>query len=300
MFAEGKRYRTFDYEMKRLYGSKVAKLSIDGGFSCPNRKNGKGCIFCTESGSGEFSGSPEKGSTITEQIEYQKKLMSKWKTDKYIAYFQNYSNTYAPIDELKAKYDEALSAGCFALDIATRPDCLGDDVIGLLKSYSCPLWVELGLQTVSCADKINRGYDNSVFLEAAGKLSAAGIPFVVHIIFGFPWETKEEMLETVRFAVKAGASGIKLHMLYIDRNAPLYFYYKEHPFECLSLEEYSDLVTEALAIIPENVVIHRLTGDGKKDTLEAPEWTKDKRNVLNTIDKLMAAKNYYQGCKIKK
>lgn len=295
----GKRYRTFDYEMKRLYGDKVIKLSIDAGFSCPNRINNIGCIFCSEQGSGEFAGTqPKDILSITEQIEYQKKMLSaKWHSDKYIAYFQSYTNTFAPVNVLKNKYDEALSQGVFGLAIATRPDCLSDDVLDLLESYTCPLWVELGLQTINCVEQINRGYGNEVFIKAAKNLQKRNIKFVTHIIFGFPWETQLQMLDTVRFAVENGSWGLKLHMLYIDKTAPIAEFYKNNKFHIMTLDEYADTVTEALAIIPPEITIHRITGDGKKSNLIEPKWTTDKKRVINTIDKTMRKKNYIQGCK---
>ena len=294
-----KRYRTFDYEMKRIFGSKVIKLSVDAGMGCPNRKNGVGCIFCTETGSGEFAGNPElKGLSVKEQLEYQKQMLSgKWKSDKYIAYFQSYTNTYAPVDILKQKYDEALSAGVLGLAIATRPDCLGDDVLDLLESYECPLWLELGLQTITCHKQINRGYDNDVFTKAAKALYERKIPFSAHIVFGLPWETPEQTLDTVRFAVQNGVFALKLHMLYIDKTAPLAKIYETDKFHMLTMDEYVDAVTEALAIIPPDIAIHRITGDGKKSNLIEPQWTKNKRLVLNEIDKVMIKKNYIQGCK---
>lgn len=296
----GKRYRTFDYEMKRIYCEKVIKLSIDGGFSCPNRQGSGGCIFCSEAGSGEFAGNiNSRNASISEQIKFQKEMLSsKWKSSKYIAYFQSYTNTYAPVNVLKNKYNEALSNDVFGLAIATRPDCLGDDVLDLIQSYTCPLWLELGLQTVNSYKQINRGYNNEYFAQKAHELNERKIPFVTHIIFGLPWDGTDAMLDTVRFAVNCGTWGIKMHMLYIDKTAPLYNYYINTSFHVLSLDEYADIITEALAIIPPETVIHRITGDGKKQTLAAPLWTADKRRVLNTIDKLMKNKNYIQGCKI--
>ncbi len=296
---DGKCYHTFDWEMKHRHGGKVIKLCIDGGFSCPNREKGLGCIFCTERGSGEFTGDLENNSqSITQQTEYQRQLLgTKWQSDKFIAYFQNYTNTYAHVGVLKAKYDEALACGAMGLAIATRPDCLEDDVLELISSYNCEKWVELGLQSTNCGNEINRGYDNSVFELAAKRLVQRGIPFVTHIIFGLPWDTGEDMLNTVRFAVKCGTWGIKIHMLYVDATAPLAKYYERTKFPIMTLEEYADIVTEALAIIPPKVVIHRLTGDGKKENLIAPLWSCDKRRVLNTIDKMMRSKNYTQGIK---
>ncbi len=298
--SSGKRYRSLDYELKRIYGNKVVKFSVNAGFSCPNRQNGSGCIFCTEQGSGEFSGIPTApNASITEQISFQKQFISqKWNTDLFFAYFQSYSNTYAPVSVLKTKYDEALSAGALGLAIATRPDCLSNEVLDLLQSYSCPLWLELGLQSITCHDKLNRGYSNDIFSQAASALLSRNIPFVTHVIFSLPWESPEQSLETVRFAVNNGTSGIKLHMLYIDKTAPLYNLYKTSPFPMLSRAEYIDLVTEAIAYLPENVVVHRLTGDGAHNTLVAPLWTKNKRSVLNGIDKALKEKNYIQGCKL--
>lgn len=297
-----KRYRTFDFEMKRLFGAKVIKLSVDLGLGCPNRKNGGGCIFCSESGSGEFAGDPTaRTASVSEQLEHQKKMLAgKWSSDKYIAYFQSYTNTYAPVDVLKKKYDEALSCGVLGMAIATRPDCLGKDVLSLLESYKCPLWLELGLQTVSCHKEIRRGYENEVFVNAAQELTKRNIPFCTHIIFGLPWETPEQTLETVRFAADNGTFALKLHMLYVDKTAPLAELYAKNKFHMLSLEEYVELVTEALAIIPPEIAIHRITGDGKRANLIAPMWTTDKRRVLNEIDKAMIRKNYYQGCKADK
>lgn len=287
--------------MKRRFGSKVIKLSVDGGFSCPNRQNGGCCIFCTDQGSGEFAGNPEaKTLSVKEQIEYQKQMLSsKWHSEKYIAYFQSYTNTYAPVNILRQKYDEAISAGVLGLAIATRPDCLSDDVLKVLEEYKCPLWLELGLQTISCHKEIHRGYDNDVYVNAAKELRRLKIPFVTHIIFGFPWETKEQMLDTVRFAVENGSDGIKIHMLYIDKTAPLAEIYNKNKFSIFTMEEYVDLVTEALAVIPPEITIHRITGDCKKSNLIEPLWTMDKRRVLNEIDKAMVRKNYVQGCKIK-
>lgn len=297
-----KRYRSFDYEMKQRYGSKVVKLSVDGGFSCPNRINSTGCIFCTERGSGEFCGDLENlTASISDQIEFQRNMLSdKWNTDKTIAYFQSYTNTFAPIDVLKKKYDEALSCGVMGIAIATRPDCLGDDVLDLLQSYKCPLWVELGLQTVTCYNEINRGYENSVYVDAAKRLRARGIEFVTHVIIGLPWENTDDALKTVRFAADNGTNGVKLHMLYVDNTAPLADYYNKAGFHVLTREEYVDTVCEAIAILPPDVVIHRLTGDGKRENLIEPQWSRDKRKVLNLIDKTLKNKGYYQGCKYEK
>ncbi len=297
----GKRYRSFDFESKRIYGQKTIKLSIDGGFGCPNRAEGKGgCIFCSQAGSGEFTGSMARlPFSIEKQLEIQKELLSKkWKQGRYIAYFQNFTNTYGPIDVLRKRYQEACAPQWISgMALATRPDCLSEEVLELLSQTKKLEWVELGLQTVVSGEKINRGYDNCVFQQGVQRLKERGIPVVAHVIFGLPGESREDMLKSVAYAVKAGIWGIKLHMLYVDCTAPLYQVYKGHPFPLLTRGEYVDIVCEALAILPERIVVHRLTGDGKRENLIAPLWTADKLRVLSEIDRVMREKQYWQGCK---
>lgn len=297
----GKRYRSFDFESKRIYGQKTIKLSIDGGFGCPNRAEGKGgCIFCSQAGSGEFTGSMARlPFSIEKQLEIQRELLSKkWKQGRYIAYFQNFTNTYGPIDVLRKRYQEACAPQWISgMALATRPDCLSEEVLELLSQTKKLEWVELGLQTVVSGEKINRGYDNCVFQQGVQRLKERGIPVVAHVIFGLPGESREDMLKSVAYAVKAGIWGIKLHMLYVDCTAPLYQVYKSHPFPLLTRGEYVDIVCEALAILPERIVVHRLTGDGKRENLIAPLWTADKLRVLSEIDRVMREKQYWQGCK---
>lgn len=297
-----KRYNTLNEELKREFGEKVMKLSLDGGFSCPNRDGTvgtKGCIFCGEEGSGEFAGS--RFVSIKEQVEEQKKLLSKkWDTDKYIIYFQNFTNTYGPIEKLKKLYYEAINIeGVVGLAIATRPDCLSEDVVELLsrlneKTY---LWVELGLQTIyeKSARFIRRGYPLSIYDEAIEKLKSRNIKVVTHIILGLPCESKEEMLSTVRYVANTNTWGVKLHSLYIQRGTDLYEYYINNPFTIMSREEYVSLVVDALELLPKDMVIHRVTGDGKKELLHEPKWSQDKLRVLTMIDKELKVRNSHQG-----
>lgn len=302
-----KRYKTLNEELKREFGQRVMKLSLDGGFTCPNRDGtvgNKGCIFCGEEGSGEFAGS--RLDPLKVQVESQKRLLSKkWKIDKFIIYFQNFTNTYAPIERLRKLYYEALDLeGVVGLAIATRPDCLGDDVVDLLgeinkKTY---LWVELGLQTIheKSARFIRRGYPLNVYDEAINKLKARNIKVVTHVIIGLPNESREEILETIRYVGNTHTWGIKLHSLYIQKDTDLYRYYLKNPFPIMSKEEYVSLVVDGLTLLPPNMVIHRLTGDGKRELLHEPKWTLNKLGVLSSIDRELKIRNTYQGEKYKK
>jgi len=298
-----KRYHTLDYELKQTFGEKVVKLSLDGGFTCPNRDGSigtRGCIFCGEKGSGDFAGTRDV--SIAEQIEQQKKLLSsKWPDGKYIAYFQSYTNTYAPIDRLRNRYEAALDCkDVVGLAIATRPDCLPDDVLTLLEEFAGKtyMWLELGLQTVhpGSAAFIRRGYDLSCFTEAVLKLKERNIRVVVHMIVGLPGESRKDILETVSFVAKLGVWGVKFHMLYIQKDTDLYEYYCSNPFKVLTLEEYVNIIVDALEILPPETVVHRVTGDGVKKLLEAPLWTLDKLRVLSEIDRVLRERNSYQGC----
>lgn len=289
--------------LRERHGEKILKLSIDGGFTCPNRDgkiSSKGCLFCSERGSGDFT-SYTKGN-ITAQLEEASKLLEKkWGSNrKYIAYFQAFTNTYDSLDILKKKYEEALAfPGVVGLAIATRPDCLSDEVISYLGELSkrTHLWIELGLQTIheDTAVIINRGYPLSVFNEAIEKLATHQIETVVHLILGLPNETKEQMLESVRYISKLPLQGVKIHMLHILDNAPLAQYYKAHPYELLTQDEYIELIGEILPILPPNFVIHRLTGDGARNHLIAPLWTLHKKNVLNSMNHYFKTHNIYQG-----
>lgn len=303
---EDKRYHTLNYELKKAFGKKVIKLSLDGGFTCPNRDGTvgyRGCIFCGEEGSGEFTSS--RALSIEEQINDQKKqLANKWDSDKYIAYFQNFTNTYSTYEDLRGKYHRALSQeGVVGLAIATRPDCLPDEVLDLLEEINQKtyLWVELGLQTIHDKSSrfIRRGYPLSVYHEAIEKLKERNIKVVTHLIFGLPYESREDMLESVRYVAGTNTWGVKFHMLYIQRGTDLYEYFLKHPFPILSKDEYISLVVDALELLPEDMVVHRVTGDGKKELLYEPRWTLDKLRVLSGIDKELKMRNSYQGKKCK-
>lgn len=296
------RYNKLSDHLKSRFGCKVYKLSISGNMSCPNRdkKAGKrGCIFCTESGSGEFC--TDGNLPVTEQIERAKKRVeAKTKDGKYIAYFQNFTNTYAPIDYLRKIFTEAVThPDIVMLSIATRPDCLGDDVIALLKELNGikPVSVELGLQTIheKTAEYIRRGYKLPVFEDAVKRLRSAGIETVVHLILGLPEETKEMMLETTEYVGKLGVNGVKFHLLYVAKNTDLYDDYLKGKVKTLSLEEYTAILVDCIKRLPKETVIHRITGDGAKKDLVAPLWSADKKRVLNFINREFEKINLVQG-----
>ncbi len=290
------KYTTLNNYLKERFGEKVYKIALNGGFTCPNR-DGKigtrGCIFCSKGGSGDFAESPDL--TITEQIENGKKrLEKKIKNGKYIAYFQAFTNTYAPVERLRKIYEEAINhPDIVALSIGTRPDCLGDDVLALLDELNKikPIFVELGLQTINedTAKYIRRGYTLEVYDKAVADLHKIGINVVTHIILGLPNESKEDMLKSVEYACKV-TDGIKLQLLHILKGTDLAKDYEQGKFEVLTLEQYTDIIKECVQIIPENVVIHRLTGDGAKKHLIAPIWSADKKTVLNTINRALKDK----------
>lgn len=287
------KYTTLNNYLKERFGEKVYKIALNGGFTCPNR-DGKigtrGCIFCSKGGSGDFAESPDL--TITEQIENGKKrLEKKIKNGKYIAYFQAFTNTYAPVENLRAIYTEAINhPDIVALSIGTRPDCLGDDVLALLDELNKikPIFVELGLQTINedTAKYIRRGYTLEVYDKAVADLHKIGINVVTHIILGLPGESKNDMLKSVEYACKV-TDGIKLQLLHILNGTDLAKDYEQGKFEVLTLEQYTEIITECVQIIPKNVVIHRLTGDGAKKDLIAPLWSADKKTVLNTINRAL-------------
>ncbi len=285
-------YLSFNKYLKEKFGQKVYKISLNAGLTCPNRDgkiDTRGCIFCSKGGSGDFAEKSSK--SITEQIESGKKRVEKKiKNGKYIAYFQAFTNTYAPIEVLRQKYYEALNhPDIVAVSIATRPDCLGEDVINLLEEINKikPVFVELGLQTINeeSAKYIRRGYDLSVYDEAVKKLKEIGVNIVVHIILGLPNETKEDMLKSVDYVCKSGANGIKLQLLHIIKGTDLAKDYEKGLFKTLEFDEYVNLIKECVKIIPNDIVIHRLTGDGAKKDLIAPLWSADKKRVLNAINK---------------
>lgn len=287
-------YLSFNKYLKDKFGQKVYKISLDGGFTCPNRDgkiDTRGCIFCSKGGSGDFA--QNRDLSITEQIESGKKRVEKKiKSGKYIAYFQAFTNTYAPVEILRTKYSEAINhPDIVALSIATRPDCLGDDVIELLDEMNKikPVFVELGLQTIhsDSAKYIRRGYSLEVYNEAVKKLKSIGVNIVVHIILGLPNESEEDMLESVKYVCQSQIDGIKLQLLHIIAGTDLAKDYEKGLFKTLEFDEYVELIAKCVAIIPKNIVIHRITGDGAKKDLIAPLWSADKKRVLNAINKAL-------------
>lgn len=302
---DNKRYHTFNYYLKNKYHCKVAKVGLNAGFTCPNRDGSKGvggCIFCSDSGSGDFAGNVHD-SLQTQFNQVSQILSNKWPGCKYIAYFQANTNTYGPVEKIKKCVEPFINKkDVVAISIATRPDCLNDDVLEYLKDVNsrCDLWVELGLQTIHDRTGliINRCHSYQDFLDDLNKLRALNINVCVHIINGLPYETPEMMLETAKTVGQLDIQAIKIHMLYIIENTKLHQLYLKKPFKILDREEYIKLVVEQLAYLPENIVIERLTGDGKIDDLIAPLWSVKKVTILNDIDKMMVAKDYYQGCKL--
>lgn len=287
-------YLSFNKYLKDKFGQKIYKISLDGGFTCPNRdgKAGtRGCIFCSKGGSGDFAESREM--SITEQIESGKKRVEKKiKSGKYIAYFQAFTNTYAPVEILRQKYEEAINhPDIVALSIATRPDCLGDDVLRLLDEMNKikPVFVELGLQTIhqKSAKYIRRGFDLSVYDKAVRDLKKISVNVVVHVILGLPNESENDMLETVKYVCESGANGIKLQLLHVIDGTDLAKDYEKGLFKTLEFDEYVNLIVKCVKIIPKDIVIHRLTGDGAKKDLIAPLWSADKKRVLNAINKAL-------------
>ncbi len=287
------KYKSVNEYYKERFGRKIYKVSINAGFTCPNRDgktDTRGCIFCSAGGSGEFAGSPYD--SITAQIDKGiLKVKKKAGEDAgYIAYFQAYTNTYASVDVLREKYIEAINhPEVVALSIATRPDCLGIEVVELLKEMNLckPIFVELGLQTIKpeSAEYIRRGYDLSVYDDAVTRLKNVGINVVTHVILGLPGETKADMINTVKHVVSVGSDGIKLQLLHVIHGTDLEKDYLAGRFETMTMEEYMDVLGECICAIPQSMVIHRLTGDGDKKTLVAPLWSADKKKVLNEIQK---------------
>lgn len=300
-----KRYHTLDYFYKNKFKSKVFKVSLNGGFTCPN-KDGKvgtrGCIYCSRTGSGEFAGNIKDN--LLKQFDDVKEMMSKkWPNSKYIAYFQANTNTYAPLDVLKEKYETVYKLpNVVGLSIATRPDSIEDDVYDYLEKLSKEtyLTVELGLQSIHEKTNkiINRCHSLECFNKAVKELRKRNINVVVHIINGLPYETKEMMIETVKYLNKLDIQGIKIHMLSILKNTKLEKLYKEKPFKILSKEEYIDIVCDQLEYLRPEIVINRITGDPKEEDLIEPNWLVKKFCVLNDIDKEMVKRDSYQGCKL--
>ena len=285
------RYYSLNDFFKETFHEKVYKVSLDGGMTCPNR-DGKaaygGCIFCSESGSGDFAGDRRK--SITQQIEEQLQLIEKkFPNGKVMAYFQNFTNTYASVEYLRKIYEEALShPRVMGLAIGTRPDCISDEVLELLDELNKKtfLWVELGLQTANedTAKFINRAYPLSTYIETTERLNSKNIKFVTHIIVGLPGDSREDSFNTALLADRCGSWGLKIHLLHILKNTKLERHYNETKFKVYEKEEYINLVADILEAINPKMVIHRLTGDGKKEDLIAPLWSLNKRDVLNRIE----------------
>lgn len=299
-----KPYHSLDYEMKAIYGEKIYKIALDAGMTCPNRDGTVGvggCIFCSAGGSGDFA---MRGTDIAAQLSSGIAAMrGKHIGNRFIAYFQAFTNTYAPVAHLDRLYRLALTQErVVGISIATRPDCLGDDVIALLKTLRRDfpdkfIWVELGLQTIhpATAALIRRGCPLSAFTDVIPKLQAASLPVIAHVILGLPHETKEMMLETCRFLNRMHIDGIKLQLLHVLQNTDLSILYRENAFSLLSLEEYIDIVISCLEVLSPDIVIHRVTGDGPRALLIAPLWSLDKRRVLNTLHREMKKRGTFQS-----
>ena len=285
-------YKTLNEHYRQKFGCKVYKLSIDAGFTCPNRDGTlgtSGCIFCSEYGGGEFA--EGSCSSVQEQLDRAKARVRQKnsKDGKYIAYFQSFSNTYAPVEKLRRLYTAAMEPeDILGLSIGTRPDCLGSDVIDLLAELNRikPISVELGLQTVheETASYIRRGYPTAVYDEAVQNLKAAGIEVITHLILGLPGENPEMAVKSTQYAVQAGTDGIKFHLLHVLRGTDLEKDYHQGCFRCLELEEYAAVLKACLSVLPDHVVVHRITGDGAKRDLIAPLWSADKKRVLNFLN----------------
>ena len=300
-----KRYHTLDYFYKMKFGKKIAKISLNAGFSCPNKDGTKGvggCIYCSKLGSGDYAGNPTK--SLTNQFLDIKKIMDKkWQDTEYIAYFQANTNTYAPVDELKRKYEEVLKIdGVVGINIATRADSITDECLDYLEELSKRTFlnIELGLQTIheKTNKLINRGETLQEFEEMVKKLRKRKINVIVHIINGLPYETKEMMLETIKYLNKLDIQGIKIHMLHVIKNTELANLYQNSPFHVLTREEYVDIVCDELELLRPEIVINRITGDPNPEDLIEPKWLIKKFGVLNEIDKELVRRDSYQGKRV--
>lgn len=297
-----KRYHTLNYYYRNMYGEKVFKVSLDAGFTCPNRDGAVakgGCIFCSSRGSGDFAG--DRKLDLKQQFwEVKEKMHQKWPKAKYIGYFQAFTNTYAPASVLKEMYETILEEeGVVGLAIATRPDCLPDDVLNLLEETNdkSNLWIELGLQTIheNTQKLINRGHDYDVFLDGINKLRERNINIIVHIIVNLPGEGYEEMMATAKAVAKLPVQGIKIHMLHLMKHTPMVKLYEEGKLNFMNRETYTKLVVDILEILPPEMIVHRLTGDAPPELLIEPKWTLKKWEVLNGIDKELEQRNTWQG-----
>lgn len=310
----GKPYHSLDYEMKRRFGTKVYKIALEGGMTCPNRDGTigtGGCIFCSAGGSGDFAVPLQGAAGMTEESVHRQIDLSISRISRkmgsspgaYIAYFQSYTNTYAPVSYLRQLFTAAiLHPEIRVLSIATRPDCLPEEVLDLLEELNQikPVWIELGLQTIhpDTARLIRRGYELDCFTDAKNRLRRRGLEVIVHVILGLPGEDRTQMLETVSWLGSNDIQGIKLQLLHILKGTDLALLYEQTPFPVMSMEEYLDLVIDCVSLLPPEIVIHRITGDGPKNLLIAPLWSANKRLVLNTLTRRFQERGITQGCHI--
>ena len=302
-FTSQHKYNTLTEYLEKRFKRKIFKVALNGNFTCPNRDgkiSTKGCIFCSPSGSGDFAG--DKNDSLKKQFEEVSNMIhKKWPNAGYIAYFQANTNTYKPLDELKKLFEEAISLNenIVAISIATRPDCLSDETIEYLSDLNrrIPVWIELGLQTIKeeTAILINRGYKLEVFDDAVSRLRKNKIETIVHIINGLPHETEYDMIKTVEYLNKLDIQGIKIHSLFILKGTPLEEYYYKTKFKVLSLEEYVKITSNQIALLKDNIIIHRINGDAPRDLLIEPTWSIKKLVVMNEIDKYLKVNNLYQG-----
>lgn len=297
-----KRYHSLDYELKERFGEKVYRISLNGGMTCPNRDGtigSGGCIFCSEGGSGDFA--ENCALSITDQIERGKeKLQGKSNCKKFIAYFQAYTNTYAPASYLRQIFTEAIMhPDIVVVSIATRPDCIDDEILDLLSVLNQikPVWIELGLQTIheKTSHLIRRGFSLSCYEDCVGKLLDRRLTVITHIILGLPGETRNMMLQTVDYIAHSGIHGVKLQLLHVLKNTALADMFAAEPFDIFSMEDYCQLIVDSICRLPEEMVIHRITGDGPRALLIAPWWSTDKKRVLNMIQQEFCRQDAWQG-----
>lgn len=297
-----KRFHTWNYEMKEQFGEKVFKVTLDAGFTCPNRDGSiakGGCTFCSARGSGDFAGS-RRDDLVTQFNKIRDRQHLKWPNAKYIGYFQAYTNTYAPVEELREYYEVILQQpGVVGLSIATRPDCLPDDVIDYLAELNerTYLWLEMGLQTIheSTSELINRAHDTACYEDAVRRLRARGIRVCTHIIYGLPQETHEMMMDTLRAVSRMDVQGIKIHLLHLMRKTPMVKQYEAGLLQFLEKDEYIQLIVDSLEQMPPDMIVHRLTGDAPRDLIIGPMWSMNKWDVLNSIDKELVRRDTWQG-----
>ncbi|WP_455103842.1 TIGR01212 family radical SAM protein [Peptostreptococcus sp.] len=299
---ENKRYHTWNYYLRQKFGTKVFKVSINAGFTCPNIDGSisyGGCAYCSKDGSGDFAGNPRDN--LVKQFKEIKEMMEKkWPQAKYIGYFQAFTNTYAPLEVLKEKYETILDQeGVIGLSISTRPDCIDDHILDYLDDLNkrTNLWVELGLQTVhdKTSNIINRGHGLDIFIDCVSRLRSRGIEVVAHVINGLPGENHDMMMETISRVAQMDVQGVKIHLLHVIKGTPMVNMLNRGDLKLLTKEEYVNLVCDQLEILPQEMIIHRLTGDGKKEDLVGPMWSLKKWEVLNAIDDELKRRDSWQG-----